>query len=121
MHANNLDIAINNADNPYAAGLYLSRGSSQTNATITNSKVVVNGSNAAGIRSDVGAVQTVNLANTLIASDNVAAKADSNSALLINADASILNGRMVIQGGTANSANEVVGFVRLKFVAAIHW
>lgn len=114
LHANNLDIAINNADNPYAAGLYLARGSSQTNATITNSKVVVNGSNAAGIRSDIGAVQTINLTNTLIASDNVAAKADANSALLINADASTLTGKTLIQGGTANSADAVVGFIRLN-------
>lgn len=114
LHANNLDIAINNADNPYASGLYLARGSSQTTATITNSKVVVNGSNAAGIRSDVGAVQTINLTNTLIASDNVAAKADSNSALQINADASTLNGKTLIQGGTENSANAVVGFIRLN-------
>ncbi|WP_277966679.1 autotransporter outer membrane beta-barrel domain-containing protein [Pantoea trifolii] len=114
LHANNLDIAINNADNDYAAGLYLSRGSSQTTANVSNSKVVVNGSNAAGIRSDVGAVQTVNLTNTLIASDNVAAKADASSALLINADASTLTGKTLIQGGTANSTNAVVGFIRLN-------
>lgn len=114
LHANNLDIAINNANGGFATGLYLSRGASQTNASLTNSKVVVNGSNAAGIRSDVGAVQTVNLTNTLIASNNVAAKADASSALLINADASTLTGKTLIQGGTANSTNAVVGFIRLN-------
>jgi autotransporter family porin len=114
LHANNLDIAINNANGGFATGLYLSRGASQTTANVSNSKVVVNGSNAAGIRSDVGAVQTVNLTNTLIASDNVAAKGDASSALLINADASTLTGKTLIQGGTANSTNAVVGFIRLN-------
>ncbi|MRT43397.1 autotransporter outer membrane beta-barrel domain-containing protein [Enterobacteriaceae bacterium RIT702] len=120
LHANNLDIAINNANGGFATGLYLSRGASQTTANVSNSKVVVNGSNAAGIRSEVGAVQTVNLTNTLIASDNVAAKADASSALLINADASTLTGKTLIQGGTANSTNAVVGFIHLNATNGSH-
>ncbi|WP_455844454.1 autotransporter outer membrane beta-barrel domain-containing protein [Pantoea agglomerans] len=110
LTANNLDIAINNGhdDKQLTTGVYISNGSDKTNATLTNSRVVVNGSHAVAVRSDVAMLQTLNLQNTLIASDNVAAKAEAKSTLQINADASTINGKTLIQGGTLDTDSSAI-------------
>lgn len=110
LTANNLDIAINNGNDETnrTTGITINRGSDNTNATLTNSRVVVNGSNAAAIRSEVAMLQTLNVKNTLIASDNIAAVAHGNSTLQINADASTINGKTLIQGGTLDTDSSAI-------------
>lgn len=101
QNAKNVDISINNADGQNASGLWMSFGSGKTQATIENSRIVVNGSAASGITAN-SAGQNASLINTLISSDNIAVSVNNAAGLQLNMSGSTLTAPVLLKAGEVN-------------------
>lgn len=112
LNAKNIDIAINNARGEEVAGLYMARGSGKTQATIEDSRIVINGSNAAAVISGL-AGQHATVKNTLVASDNIAVNVYNGASLTLTASGSTLTAPTLVSAGTVNTAGAKAGNVYL--------
>lgn len=110
---NNVDIVINGGDTGLNTGLRVSDGSSNSTASLTNSRVVVNGANATALPSATSGLQRIQLQNTQVSSDNIAIKANDSSAFDVTAEGSTLEGKTLMAGGTAAGGGQRVARVTL--------
>ena len=112
LNAKNTDVLINNADGDNASGLVMSNGSGLGNATLTDSRIMVNGSHASGVTAG-SARQNLALNNTLIASDNIAVNVQNGASLQVNASGSTLNAPVLLTAGEVNDTGATAGYVYL--------